>query len=505
MSESVSGQMAAGTVAKQMAAAAAWVIFQRLAVRVIGLISTLILVRLLVPADFGIVALATAFSTGLDVIMELGFDFALINARTSERERYDTAWTLSVLRGLIVGGLLAGAAWPLAQFYGDARLFDVMLWLGLAFFIAGFQNIGVVDFRKDFRLEKEFSLLVWSKVISFAVTIALAWITRDYRALVAGILVNKAASVALSFTMHPFRPRFRLQGCAGFLHFSKWLLVVNLVNLVNARVDRVILGKVAGAAPVGIFSVAHEISTLATTELIWPIARALFPGYAKIAAEPQKLPQAFLDAAGLIMLLSAPVTAGIALMAVPIVHIALGPDWLAAIPVIQILALYGFLDMPTANVKALFLALGRPDLVARRDIPAAIVLVPALIVGSTVAGATGAAWALVASAAVTFVVSFVLLRRSIAIDASSIARVSWRPFVAALVMGAAVLAFDIRDAEAGTATLLAETLARCLFGAVVYIAACLGLWWLSGKPAGAEASALTFIADRFGLFTRKQM
>ncbi len=486
-----------------MAAGAAWVILQRLAVRVIGLASTLILVRLLVPADFGIVALATAFSTGLDVIMELGFDFALINERDAKRERYDAAWTLSVLRGLLVGGLLAGAAWPLAQFYGDPRLFEVMLWLGLAFFLSGLQNIGVVDFRKDFRLDKEFSLLVWSKVISFAVTIALAWIWRDYRALVIGILVNKSASVILSYTMHPFRPRLRFAGIGGFLHFSKWLMVVNLVNLVNARVDRVILGKMAGTASVGIFSVAHEISTLATTELIWPIARALFPGYAKIAAEPQKLAPAFLDATGLIMLLAAPITAGIALMAEPIVRIALGPDWLAAIPVIQILALYGFLDMPTANVKALFLALGRPDLVAWRDIPSAVVLVPALIAGATLAGAVGAAWALVASAAVTFIVAFAFLRRSIAVGVTDIMRVCWRPFVAALLMGGAVMGLDMRAPDASTLLLLAETVVRGLFGAAIYIAACLGLWWLSGRPAGAEASVVAFAAAKCGFLPRK--
>lgn len=494
--------MAAGAVTKQMAAGAAWVIFQRLAVRLIGLASTLILVRLLAPADFGIVALATAFSTGLDVVMELGFDFALINQRTAARERYDTAWTLSILRGLVIAAGLAVAAAPLSRFYDDPRLFGVMLWLGFAFFLAGFQNIGVVDFRKDFRLEKEFSLLVWSKVISFAVTIALALVTRDYRALVAGIVINKAAAVALSFAMHPFRPRLRVTGCADFLHFSKWLLVVNLVNLVNARVDRVILGKIAGTAPVGIFSVAHEISTLATTELIWPIARALFPGYAKIAAEPAKLPPAFLEATGLIMLLSAPITAGIALMADPIVRIALGPDWLMAIPVIQILALYGFLDMPSANVKALFLALGRPDLVAWRDIPAAVVLVPALIAGAGVAGAAGAAWALVASAAVSFLVSFGLLRRSIAVEARALVKVCWRSLLATLIMSAAMLAIGVSTTSG--ALLLAETLARCLFGAVIYAGACIGLWWLSGKPAGAEASALAFIAGQFSFFRRRQ-
>ncbi len=481
-----------------MAKGAVWVILQRLAVRLIGLASTLILVRLLAPADFGIVALATAFSTGLDVMMELGFDFALINERGAARERYDTAWTLSILRGTVIGAALAAAAWPLAQFYGDPRLLQVMVWLGVAFFIAGFQNIGIVDFRKDFRLDKEFSLLVWSKVLSFTVTIALAWIFRDYRALIAGIVAGKLATVALSFAMHPFRPRLRLKDSAGFLHFSKWLLVVNLVNLVNARVDRIILGKIAGTTSVGIFSVAHEISTLATTELIWPIARALFPGYAKIAAEPARLPKSFLDATGMIMLLSAPVTAGIALMADPIVRIALGPEWLLAIPVIQILALYGFLDMPTANVKALFLALGRPDLVAWRDIPSAIVLVPALIVGASMAGAVGAAWALVLSAAVTFVVAFAFLRRSIGVGIGAIARVTWRPFLATLIMAAAVTALDreIPMPEGGVALLL-STVVRSLFGAAVYAAASLGVWVMVGRPAGAESSALAFLAKAF--------
>jgi lipopolysaccharide exporter len=477
---------------RQIAAGAAWVIMQRLAVRMIGLISTLILVRLLAPEDFGLVALATAFSAGLDILLELGFDFSLITEQTDKKARYDTAWTLTILRGVGAAALLVAAAWPIAAFYHDDRLVYVVLWLAFSVVLSGFQNIGTVDFRKDLQLDREFRLLVWSKVVSFTVTIALAWFWRDYRALLAGIVAGKCANAALSYTMHAYRPRLSLRGASSFLHFSKWLFVANIVALVNARADRVIIGKIAGTASVGIFAVAHEISTLATTELIWPIARALFPGYARMAKDMRLLARAFLDALGVIMLISAPVTMGIALMAEPIVRLALGPEWFAAIPIIQILALYGFLDMPTSNVKALFLALNRPDLVMWRDVPSAVVLVPALIVGVNLAGPVGAAWALVLSAAVTFSVAFGLLRRNLDVSIPRMMAVTWRPFIAAAVMGGAVAAVNhlYPLSEVQGAALLAQMLATCLFGAVVYVIAVLVVWWLAGKPPGAETHAL---------------
>ena len=177
--------------------------FQRMAIRLIGLVSTIVLARPLLPADFGVVALATGLAAILDSLLELGFDLALIQNQSDGRARYNTAWALSVLRGLFTALILLVGAVPMAALYEDARVADVMYWLALVAAISGFQNIGIVEFRKELRFDREFNLLIWIKAAGFVTTLTLAWMWRDCHALIAGILVAKTAAVVLSYTMHP--------------------------------------------------------------------------------------------------------------------------------------------------------------------------------------------------------------------------------------------------------------------------------------------------------------
>jgi O-antigen/teichoic acid export membrane protein len=93
-----------------MAKGAAWMIALRFAIRAIGLVSMIILARLLVPADFGLVAIAMALAGALAAMSEFGFQVALIQNQAADRRHYDTAWTLGIMRGLLVAGALAAAA-----------------------------------------------------------------------------------------------------------------------------------------------------------------------------------------------------------------------------------------------------------------------------------------------------------------------------------------------------------------------------------------------------------
>src|ERR1700761_3475698 len=106
----------------RIATGATWMVLQRIAVRGIGLVSTMILARLLIPADFGIVALATSLSALLDSLFEFGFDLALIHRQSEERAHYDSAWTLSVIRGLATAVILLIIAAPMGKLYDDPRL-----------------------------------------------------------------------------------------------------------------------------------------------------------------------------------------------------------------------------------------------------------------------------------------------------------------------------------------------------------------------------------------------
>jgi lipopolysaccharide exporter len=224
----MSGSPAPQDLGRRMTTGAAWMIGLRFAVRSIGLVSMIVLARLLVPADFGLVAIATALSGAIAAMSEFGFQVALIQNQAADRRHYDTAWTLGIGRGLVVSGALAIAAQPLAAMFSDPRLAPILLVLAVGVVVTSLENIGVVEFRKELQFQREFAYRALSKVASFALTVPLAIILRNYWALVIGMLIGQLASVALSYIMCGYRPSFSLAVWRELMRFSKWLLMNNV-------------------------------------------------------------------------------------------------------------------------------------------------------------------------------------------------------------------------------------------------------------------------------------
>ena len=200
-------------VNRGMAKGAAWMVAMRLSIRFVGIISTIILARLLVPADFGLVAMATMIYGFIEIMSQFSFDVVLIQKQDAEPDYYDTAWTLSILRGLATALVLFAGAGIAADFFGDQRLVEIIYVLCLAAFVGGFTNIGIVDFRKDMNFGKDFQYIVGVKLFSFVVTLVFAFMLRTYWALVIGIASSTLAQLGLSYFMHPFRPRWAFERC----------------------------------------------------------------------------------------------------------------------------------------------------------------------------------------------------------------------------------------------------------------------------------------------------
>jgi lipopolysaccharide exporter len=185
---------------------AGWVMAWRIGMRVLGLVSTLILVRLIRPADFGIIALATSFMQTIDGMLTLGTEEAVIRESTPGRSFYDTAFTLNLLRGASVTVLVAALAWPAAGFFADRRLGPVLLFVACLPLLDGLANIGAVDFRRDFAFHKEFAIMVLPKSCGILAAITAAVLLHSYVAMLFGMGVNRVLRVAMSYVMHPYRP-----------------------------------------------------------------------------------------------------------------------------------------------------------------------------------------------------------------------------------------------------------------------------------------------------------
>jgi O-antigen/teichoic acid export membrane protein len=120
----------------------------RLLDRGVGVVSVLILGRVLTPGDFGLVAMATAMIAFVELFGSFGLEIALIQRPGASREHFDSAWTMNVLIGVSVGLVLLASAWPLSRFYGEPRLIPLVAFLALGPLVQGFENIGVVAFRR---------------------------------------------------------------------------------------------------------------------------------------------------------------------------------------------------------------------------------------------------------------------------------------------------------------------------------------------------------------------
>jgi len=466
--------------------------------RSLGLLSTLILARLLIPKDFGLVAMATAMSALLELFAAMGLDTALIQRSEATRAHYNTAWTLNVAVGLMIGSGMLVLAWPASLFYHEPRVMPVVCWLAVGAFIQGCENVGVVDFRKEMRLDREFRFLMGKRVMAFATTVPLAFALRNYWALVAGILMSRVGGVALSYALHPFRPRPSLAAVADLMHFSKWLVVQNGLSFLKERSADFIIGRFAGPHALGIFSISAEISNMPATELVAPINRAVLPAYAKLAGDKAALRREYLSVMSLVALLAVPMVAGFAVAAPFLVLLILGPKWQDAAAMISILAFFGITQALQSNAYSAFLALGKPQVFVKITAIHVCIELPALVALTAWFGILGAVWAYVGAAILVLPVNFIFITRFLELPAREFISQLWRPICSSGVMYVVVHLYG-PPAPGGLipTTQAAGSLMACiLLGAPVYIASVIGLWLVSGKPPGAEMWILKEIQSR---------
>jgi O-antigen/teichoic acid export membrane protein len=472
--------------------------------RLIGLVSTLILARLLVPADFGLVAMATSFIALLEVVGNLGVDSALIQSPKATREHYDTAWTFNMLIGLGTALIAVASAPALADFYNDPRVTPVLCAMALASLLQGAENIGTVDFRKYLDFRREFRYQAAKKAIGFLAVVPLALMLRSYWALVIGTIVARVGGLGLSFWMSPYRPRPCLRTGRELFVFSRWLLIGGVVVFARQRASDFVIGRFGGARSLGLFNIASELGTMPATEIVMPVSRAAFPVYSTIAHDLPALASSYLRVLGLVALLSIPAGAGIAVTADLLVPVLFGDKWLDATPILAFMGLYGVTLALQGNIFPVFLARGKPQYSVWVVAFQLACLLPLLYAMTRTSGATGAGIAYFASGCLSMPVALHYAARELGIPLSRTMAVLWRPLVAASVMYLTLtMLWPALPADAGIAMLLLRLLLEIMAGVLVFVLAIFVLWWPTRQPADAESSALQFARARLGRLARR--
>jgi O-antigen/teichoic acid export membrane protein len=365
-----------------------------------GLVRLIVVARLLAPADFGLLGMALTVVTGLNAITFIGLDISVIKTKFKSDEELsthlDTLWTVDLIRRLLLAILLAVLAYPASRFYREDRLYQILLLFSLLPFIQGFQNIGLLIYRKKI----DFRRIVWLELatnfLTAATTIALVVWTRNVWALVLSQLVAAIIGVVLSYMFHPYRPRLAFDKDAFFvaLTFGKYAILIGLLGYVMQMADNILLGRLFNAAVLGTYVIAYNLAALPIHGIANVIVSVTFPAYAEISSgETRRLENAFVRVFTSGALLLGLTTALLMLLGDEIVILLYGAKWAAAGTTLRILSLLVFFRGVSVLISPLLISIrgNKPD--AKVKLVEAIIFLALLYPLTSRYGPVGAAWA----------------------------------------------------------------------------------------------------------------
>ncbi|HWC03756.1 MAG TPA: lipopolysaccharide biosynthesis protein [Methylomirabilota bacterium] len=397
---------------------ALWVVARNLTGQFLGLVRVLVLARLLTPHDFGLFAVGFTLLALYGGFSGVGTQLTLIRRQDRAPEMFDTAWTLGLIRGGLGAAIQLALAPVMAAFYATPDALGIIRALALMPILRALDNIAVVEFRGDLVFRPQYVIASAGALAEVAVSVPLAIVLRSAWALVGGVLAAQVVRVLLSYLLHPYRPRFRLDRAQvrELAGYGRWILGTRvLTKLLNGGLPAVV-GRVLGIEAVGLFGVASRWASLPASQVTVILTPVSVVAYAKLDPSPERLRSAYVRTLRLVALVATPLAACIVVYGVDLVEVVLGTQWRVAGSMVQVMGLYGFVRAVGNTTDPLFSGTGRPWV--RTRVQAVELGLVAALFGALVAwgGIMGLAWtvtlAAVGAEGVAFVSAIRLLRLS---------------------------------------------------------------------------------------------
>ncbi|WP_458210698.1 lipopolysaccharide biosynthesis protein [Haladaptatus sp. NG-SE-30] len=464
-----------GGVSERAVKSGIWASMANVVGRGLQLVKLVVLGTILPPTEFGLVAIALLALAAMNRSSKLGVQEALIQREEDDVDDYlDTAWTLETLRGVLLASITFLAAPTIAAFFDAPRAVDVVRAMALVPLVTGIQNPGIVYFRKDLTYHKEFVYLVGKAVVSVTVAIVMAYQLRNVWALVYGDIAGVVTATLLSYVLHDHRPRPQLNvgHTRELIGYGKWITASGLVVFLITEGDDVFVGWLLGTTALGLYQYAYKLSNAPATEVTKVLSNVIFPTYSKLQNDAANLRRAYFKTVQLTTFVSIPLGVGIVAVAPTFVRAFLGDEWVPAITVMQLLALWGLLRSIGATTGPLFQAVGKPDIPTKIQVGKLVIIALTIYPATAAYGIVGAGAVIVGNALLfSTPVSTYLGVRVVGGSHRRFLRIVAYPLAASGVMYAAVLFVGMNSPVGG----IPKFVLMVVTGIVVYGAAILSM------------------------------
>jgi PST family polysaccharide transporter len=428
--------------------------------------STAILARLLTPADFGYVAMATVVTEFAALLGAFGFSNVLIQRRRVDRLQFDTLfWAMLAIEAVLAAGVFA-LSFLAGWLFDDANVGPLLRLMSLSFLIGGLSAVPGVVLVRLMRFGAVFWINMGTNAVRSAVAVLCALAGLGMWSLVVGSLVGSAVGVVMHFAAVPYRPRARFSWpvIARSWRTSTGYFGNTAVYYVNMNLDLMLIGRHLGAASLGYYQNARSLTDEIRGRIAMPIQQVLFPAFASLQDDRPRFQQLVMRAGRLLVAVVVPIGFGVSANARELVLVLYGPQWEPMVPVMAMFGLSAALRASAAIASSLFNANDRVGLAFRYNVWSTVLLIGAVLLAMPYGiEAVAAAVALVSLYAL---VVFRAALRLIGLGVRDLARLLVAPVLASLVMWLATLGLRVLDAGRAPALLL---LVHVLAGAAVYL------------------------------------
>ncbi|MGZ8359097.1 MAG: lipopolysaccharide biosynthesis protein [Allosphingosinicella sp.] len=474
----------AADFAEQVKGAVIWRSGSQIAGQLIAWGSTFLVIRMLDPSDYGLVAMTGVVLAFLDLFNGWGFASALVRDDRIDRHRIGQVFGMLLLMNFGLAALQWTAAPYVARYFHQPMVADMLRVQALFFLANPFTALAnaLLIRRMDFRRQSQVNLL--AAVLSACTALGCALAGLGVWTLVAAPFVYwYARAIGYSIAARLWiRPIFHFAGAGEMARYGGAMILVQFCWWVQSQADVFIGGRLLDAHRLGLYTTALFLTQILAAKFVPPLNEVAFAAYSRIQGERDVMQAAFLKTVRLIMVIALPFYFGLAVTAEPLVLTFLGAKWRDAASLVPVLAC----AMPLMTLQILFApatnALGRPALAVRIGLIGALLMAVAFIVGIGW-GTAGLAWAWLGGMAALLAVTILVSLPAIGVGRRALAAAMAPGLAASLVMAGAVAALDSLLPGLGDGARLATLVP---FGATLYAL----LLFLFARPLVDEMLAL---------------
>ncbi len=333
--------------------------------RILSLVKTILLARLLSPEQFGVFGVVALTMSLLEVLTETGVNTVLVQQKGKVTEYINSAWVVSIVRGFGIAFIMVLLSGPISVFFHIPESAHLIVLCAVIPIFRGFINPSEVNFQKNLLFKEEFIFRTVIFSIDAFVSILLAFILRSPESLVWGLMVGALVELILSHIYLNPKPHFNIskESISFIVHRGKWLTATGILDYFIQNGDNIVVGRLLGSTPLGLYQMSYQVSTLPVTEISNILSKVTFPIFMKISANRKQLFAAYLKTVGVVAVLVGFAALILILFTNTFVSLVLGQKWMSIVPTLRVLAIFAFVKSLVLSSYAYFLAVEKQEIV----------------------------------------------------------------------------------------------------------------------------------------------